>query len=122
MRFRAPGGDVTWLSVLFAIAGAFLAWSAFSSQSYVLGSVFTAYAVLAALLWTGWRWPALFLILMSCFVMLAMASSMFQNGFSLNTSLKFIMQLAIAITLWRWYQNQDDFSQPQIDIDQLRHR
>jgi hypothetical protein len=62
MRLKNPGGNLTWLTPLLVIGGAYMAVTYFHEGSPGFGAAYGLLAVLALLVWFDIRWVALPLI------------------------------------------------------------
>ena len=75
MQFKVPPGSLSWVSALWALLGAFLAYTSFSRGDHVLGGFSLLFCVAGILVWLDIRqvaWPLMiwFGIVIVCGVLL----------------------------------------------------
>ncbi len=107
MRFKNPGGELSWLTPLLFLGGSYLAYHFYQEGSTALAVMSGSLGLLCLLVWFDMKWVAIPLIGWFSLVLVAGIVFLIFKEFSWR---KFIHLGAMGYTiyaLWEWYQKRD---------------
>src|SRR5690242_17088805 len=105
---KYPGNEVAIWTILWAIAGAVVAFTSFRSGSVGLGVVFAVLPIACALIWFdigGAKW-----VIVGYFSIAAIGAItlLFTRGFTWIAGMRIIMAMYFAFTMARWQGGPSD--------------
>lgn len=107
MRFKNPGGDLTWMTPLIVLGGPYLAYVFYQEGSTVMAIMAGSMAFLFLLVWLDVKWVAIPLIAWFSFVLLCGVLVMFLKEFSWRMPLRLCAMGFTIYSLWDWYRRVD---------------
>ncbi len=102
MQFKNPGGDLTWLTPLWLLAGGFLAYVNFSEGAVVFGLLYASLALFSLLVWFDLKWVAIPLMIYIGIATLGGILMLFIQGFSWLLLSKLALAGYSLYGLWVW--------------------
>lgn len=111
MRFKSPGGNLTWLTPLFAFAGFFLAYHYYAERDWPgLVVFYGVFGLLSLLVWFDQKWVAIPLLILCALGCVGEISLLFMKGFSWHTAGKAILAGYAAYDFWEWRRRTADLT------------
>lgn len=111
MRLKNPGGDLTWLTPLWVLAGGGMAFLSARGGSPWFAALYASFAACALLVWFDIRWVAKPLITYFGLAVLAGIAMLFVKGFSLGLAGRLILIGYTIAALWKWGRERSPMDQ-----------
>lgn len=102
MQFKSPGGELVWLTILWAVGGLGLGIYECVNGSPILGGILISLGVFSALVWLDMKWVAYPLAGYFSLAFVGLVISFFSQGFSWLLLLKIAMVVYTVVDLLRW--------------------
>jgi hypothetical protein len=107
MRFKNPGGELSWLTPLMFLGGAFMAFYYYQQGSTALAILSGSIGLLSLLVWLDMKWVALPLIGWFSLVLVAGVAVLCLKEFSWRLALRLCAVGFTIYALWEWYRRRD---------------
>jgi hypothetical protein len=107
MRFKNPGGELSWLTPLLVLGGGYLAYHFYREGSTAMAVMSASLGLLCLLVWFDIKWVAIPLIGWFSLVLVAAVTFLIFKEFSWR---KLIHVGAMGYTiyaLWEWYRRRE---------------
>jgi hypothetical protein len=108
MRFKNPGGDLTWITPLWMLAGGFLAFLNLREGSTGLAILFGSLALCASLVWFDVKWAGVPLMTYFSLAALVGAIILVAKGFSWRMLFRIIFAGYTVYAVWEWRNRIND--------------
>lgn len=107
MRFKNPGGELSWLTPLMFIGGSYLAYVFYQEGSTAMAVMCGSLALLCLLVWFDMKWVAIpligwFSLLLVCGVFLLCFKE-----FTWRMVFRLCAMSFTIYSLWEWYRRED---------------
>lgn len=108
MRFKNPGGQLSWLAPVLSLAGFFLFFFNVREGSIGLATIYGTLGLLSFLVWFDQKWVAIPLIIYFSLAILGGIFFMFAKGFSWMLLGRLAVAGSTQFELWVWSRRVDD--------------
>jgi hypothetical protein len=107
MRFRNPGGNLTWFTPLLVLAGIFLAYTNFRDGSAGLAILYGSVGLFSLLVWFDLKWVAIPLMIYFSLALIACILMLFLREFSWLRLGKLVACGYVIYEFWEWRNRMD---------------
>lgn len=108
MRLKNPGGELAWLTPLWAAGGLYLGYDHWHNGSHFLAAVFASMGLLSLLVWFDHKWVAIPLIGYFLLALVGGITLMGLNGFSWGLLARLVLIAYTIYGFWEWRKRPDD--------------
>jgi hypothetical protein len=114
MRFKNPGGQLTWLTPLLAIGGLYLSYTFWKEGAPEVAAICAAFGLCSMLVWFDQKWVAIPLISFYLISFVLGIILLYWKGFTVRYGVRLCMIAYVIYGFWEWYNRPDDEERPEL--------
>ncbi|HUE73900.1 MAG TPA: hypothetical protein VMP01_23670 [Pirellulaceae bacterium] len=107
MRFKNPGGELSWLTPLLFLGGGYVAYVSYREGSTAMALMAGSLALLSLLVWLDMKWVAIPLIGWFSVVLVGGVLLLCFKEFSWRIVFRLGAVSFTIYSLWEWYRRSD---------------
>ena len=107
MRFKNPGGELSWLTPLMFLGGSFMAFVYYREGSTALAILAGSIGLLSLLVWLDMKWVAIPLMGWFSLVLVAGVLLLCFKEFSWRMAFRLCAVGFTVYSFWEWYRRED---------------